>query len=91
MSSKPDVSLDHPRAFVYVSAEDIFRPWIPGRYIESKREAELGIERMVANELAYRGVYIRPSAYHISLATIDPSLIHFVHLQASYTTLTSVH
>jgi hypothetical protein len=50
------------RAFVFVSAEDIFRPFVPARYIESKREAELGIERILATQPGFRGVYIRPSA-----------------------------
>lgn len=51
-----------PRPFVYISAEDIFRPVIPARYIETKWEAERGIETMMANTTDYRGVYIRPSA-----------------------------
>jgi nucleoside-diphosphate-sugar epimerase len=48
-----------PRPFVYISAEDVFRPVIPLRYIETKREAEKGIEAMLNDQ--YRGVYIRPS------------------------------
>lgn len=51
-----------PRPFVYISAEDIFRPVIPARYIETKWEAERGIEAMMADAANYRGVYIRPSA-----------------------------
>ncbi|KAK7054809.1 hypothetical protein VNI00_003272 [Paramarasmius palmivorus] len=55
-----------PRPFVYISAEDIFRPVIPARYIETKREAERGIEALIANKVQqYRGVYMRPSlVYH---------------------------
>ncbi|KAF8077897.1 hypothetical protein FPV67DRAFT_1403362 [Lyophyllum atratum] len=54
-----------PRPFVYVSAEDIFRPVIPARYIETKREAEQGITALMADNPHYRGVYIRPSlVYH---------------------------
>ncbi|WWC57867.1 uncharacterized protein I303_100402 [Kwoniella dejecticola CBS 10117] len=33
------------RQFVYISAADAFRPLIPSRYIETKREAELEIAR----------------------------------------------
>jgi hypothetical protein len=32
--------------FIYVSAEDIFRPFVPERYILTKREAEMRILRM---------------------------------------------
>lgn len=32
--------------FVYISAEDVFRPVIPARYIATKREAEVGIQRL---------------------------------------------
>lgn len=67
MSSAPDTLLPHPRAFVYVSAEDIFRPFIPARYIESKREAELGIERTILADPAFRGVLVRPSTPPIAL------------------------
>lgn len=58
---KPDVEGDASRAFVYLSAEDIFRPWIPARYIETKREAEVALEDMFASRPDVRGVYIRPS------------------------------
>lgn len=58
-SSEPGTG---PRPFVYVSAEDIYRPLISARYIETKRAAEQGIEEMVlAHPEGYRGVYIRPS------------------------------
>ncbi|ESK94553.1 mitochondrion protein [Moniliophthora roreri MCA 2997] len=55
-----------PRPFVYISAEDIFRPVIPARYIETKREAERGIETLVSDKPEqFRGVYMRPSlVYH---------------------------
>ena len=61
VSTALDVPLASPRAFVYVSAEDVFRPWIPAPYIESKREAELGIERILQDNTAVRGVFVRPS------------------------------
>jgi hypothetical protein len=61
-SSLETEDLNHPRPFIYVSAEDIFRPLIPARYIETKREAEQEIEGMISEKSGYRGVYIRPSA-----------------------------
>ncbi|KAK1228427.1 hypothetical protein PQX77_008565 [Marasmius sp. AFHP31] len=55
-----------PRPFVFISAEDFSRPIIPSRYIETKREAEQGIDTLVSTKPdQYRGVYIRPSlVYH---------------------------
>jgi len=47
LSISPNVQSVGPRPFVYVSAEDIFRPFISARYIETKREAEQGIEEMM--------------------------------------------
>ena len=52
-----------PRPFIYVSAEDIFRPVIPAKYIETKREAERAIERMMSVNSQFRSVYIRPSRF----------------------------
>lgn len=34
---------EDPLPFVYVSAEDVFRPFIDGRYISTKREAEAAV------------------------------------------------
>ena len=61
-----------PRSFVYISAEDVFRPLISARYIETKREAEQGIEEMMLDRPDYRGVYIRPSKYGSS-TSMEPS------------------
>ena len=61
-----------PRPFVYISAEDVFRPLISARYIETKREAEQGIEEMMLDRPDYRGVYIRPSKYGSS-TSMKPS------------------
>ena len=57
------ISDNHPKPFIYVSAEDIFRPLIPARYISTKREAEQRIEELIAGTQKdrFRGVYIRPS------------------------------
>ncbi|EIW85140.1 NAD(P)-binding protein [Coniophora puteana RWD-64-598 SS2] len=58
-------SLARSPAFVYVSAEDVFRPIVPARYIETKREAEQGIQALVAKSPSLRSIYIRPSLiYH---------------------------
>lgn len=46
----------NPSPFIYISAEDIFRPIVPSRYIETKREAELGILQLAAqSESSSRG------------------------------------
>lgn len=50
--------------FAFVSAEDIFRPLISARYIETKREAELRITRLLTRHSnRHRGVYMRPSEF----------------------------
>ncbi|KZT09500.1 mitochondrial protein [Laetiporus sulphureus 93-53] len=65
VSSQPTVRVEGPRPFIFISAEDVFRPLISARYIETKREAELGIEQMMTGNSNYRGVYMRPSLiYH---------------------------
>jgi len=50
------------KPFVYISAADAFRPVVPSRYIESKREAEFGILRKSADrpELGIRPLFMRP-------------------------------
>jgi len=79
MASPSGVDSGKPRPFVYVSAEDIFRPVISARYIETKREAEQGIEQMMSLNPQFRGVYIRPSlvyhAYYRPLTT--PAAVFF--------------
>jgi len=84
MTSKPTTPLAHPRPFVYVSAEDIFRPFISARYIETKREAELGIERMMSSNSAYRGVYVRPSLiYHPHFRPLTSPVAALLDLSAT--------
>ena len=63
MASSAEVDPSKARPFVYVSAEDIFRPVIPARYIVTKREAERAIEQMMSLNSHFRGVYIRPSVF----------------------------
>lgn len=70
-TAQPPVKDSSPSPFVYLSAEDIFRPFISSRYIETKREAE----RILAEESELneerntlrrtRPIFIRPSLiYH---------------------------
>ncbi|KAJ7109437.1 hypothetical protein C8R44DRAFT_634992 [Mycena epipterygia] len=68
------------RPFVFISAADVFRPWIPARYIETKREAERGIAALLAADARrFRGAYLRPGlVYHAHqrpLATPAAALI----------------
>ncbi|KAF7976731.1 hypothetical protein HWV62_5919 [Athelia sp. TMB] len=72
------------RAFVYISAEDIFRPVVPARYIETKREAELGIQARVRAAPGVRGVFIRPSlVYHPHLRPLTSPLAALLDASAS--------
>ncbi len=85
------------KPFVYISAEDIFRPVVPARYIESKREAEAGIEGLVAQQsTAFRGVYIRPSTVftthpvHNFLTIYDIGLVYHAHFRPLSTPLAAL-
>ncbi|KAJ3801332.1 mitochondrial protein [Lentinula aff. detonsa] len=74
-----------PRPFVYISAEDVFRPLIPARYVETKREAEMSIEAMLSTSPSqYRGVYIRPSlVYHAHYRPLTTPAAAIFDLSAS--------
>ena len=61
VNSADNTALAQPRPFIYISAEDIFRPIVPTAYIDTKREAEEQIDRMIEGKTDYRGVYMRPS------------------------------
>jgi len=61
VNSADNTGLAQPRPFIYISAEDIFRPIVPTAYIDTKREAEEQIDRMIEGKTDYRGVYMRPS------------------------------
>ncbi len=61
VSSVDNTGSGWPRPFIYISAEDIFRPIVPAAYIDTKREAEEQIDRMIEGNINYRGVYMRPS------------------------------
>ena len=60
-SADAATELEQPRPFIYISAEDIFRPIVPSAYIDTKREAEEKIDSMMEGKTNYRGVYMRPS------------------------------
>lgn len=55
-----------PSPFVFISAEDIFRPFVPQRYISTKRAAEAAIWQRAQAEKAdrpVRPILMRPSAF----------------------------
>ncbi|KAI8998610.1 NAD-P-binding protein [Trametes punicea] len=84
VTSQPTVQTDGPRAFIYISAEDCLRPLVPSGYIESKREAEVGIENMIKANPNYRGVYIRPSLiYHPHFRPIMSPVAALLDLSAT--------
>ncbi|KAJ6496734.1 mitochondrial protein [Mycena vitilis] len=66
LASAPPAQGSSARPFVFISAADVFRPWIAARYIETKRAAERGIEQLLApHPTRFRGVYLRPGlVYH---------------------------
>ncbi|KAK4698597.1 hypothetical protein P7C70_g7678, partial [Phenoliferia sp. Uapishka_3] len=83
-SSTPGGTSSSPSPFVFISAEDIFRPVVPSRYIETKREAE----QIILDELALAGpaptrpirpIFVRPSLIyhpHVNpLSTLPATLI----------------
>ncbi|GAA5991147.1 hypothetical protein JCM11641_004046 [Rhodosporidiobolus odoratus] len=82
----PASSTPSPRSpFVYISAEDIFRPFVPSRYIQSKREAEAGITRLASESPeTTRPIFVRPSLmYHPHLN--PPSTLPATLLEATST------
>jgi nucleoside-diphosphate-sugar epimerase len=85
LASRRPVGTDSaPRPFVYVSAEDIFRPIIPARYIETKREAERRIDEMMLDRSDYRAVHIRPSlVYHAHQRPLTSPIAAILDLSAS--------
>ena len=64
--------LNADKTFVYISAEDIFRPVIPARYITTKREAENEIADLCeANGHNVRPVFIRPSTCFSAILSFE--------------------
>ncbi|KAH7889351.1 mitochondrial protein [Phlebopus sp. FC_14] len=84
VSSQPLPETTDVRPFIYISAEDIFRPLIPARYIETKREAEQGIAQLVRDRPHHRGVFVRPSlVYHAHYRPLTSPLAALIDLSAS--------
>ncbi|KAF9227664.1 mitochondrial protein [Gyrodon lividus] len=84
LSSKPVPEITNIRPFIYLSAEDIGRPIIPARYIETKREAEQGINQLLRDRPDHRGVFIRPSlVYHAHHRPLTSPLAALIDLSAS--------
>ncbi|KAJ7905563.1 hypothetical protein B0H14DRAFT_3078991 [Mycena olivaceomarginata] len=68
------------RPFVFISAADVFRPWISARYVQTKRAAERGIAQLLApHPDRFRGVFLRPGlvyhAHHRPLTTPAAALL----------------
>ncbi|KAG9318688.1 hypothetical protein JVU11DRAFT_783 [Chiua virens] len=83
-SSKPGPEVTHVRPFIYISAEDIFRPLIPARYIETKREAEQRIKKLLRDNPNHREVFIRPSlVYHAHHRPLTSPLAALIDLSAT--------
>ncbi|KAF8447725.1 NAD(P)-binding protein [Boletus edulis BED1] len=83
-SSKPDPEVAHVRPFIYISAEDISRPLIPARYIETKREAEQRINQLLRDHPNHRSVFVRPSlVYHAHHRPLTSPLAALIDLSAS--------
>ncbi|KDQ17937.1 hypothetical protein BOTBODRAFT_29251 [Botryobasidium botryosum FD-172 SS1] len=86
IDSIPSSSTSAPRPFIYISAEDIFRPFVSARYIETKREAELEITRLCEMDDAkrVRGVAMRPGLmYHAHHRPLTTPLAAFLGLSSS--------
>lgn len=84
VTSAADHASTQPRPFIYISAEDIFRPIIPAAYIETKREAEEQIERLMGTRTDYRGVYMRPSlVYHPHLRPYTAAMAALLDLSST--------
>ncbi|KAJ7443753.1 hypothetical protein B0H11DRAFT_2090639, partial [Mycena galericulata] len=59
LASEPPASGMLP--FVFISAVDVFRPWVPEDYTETKRDAGTGIAALIATHSAgFRGLYLSP-------------------------------
>ncbi|BGP37919.1 hypothetical protein JCM10450v2_001856 [Rhodotorula kratochvilovae] len=84
-SRSPTSAAASPSPFVFISAEDIFRPFVPARYIQTKRDAEAQLwQRAVADDPtpSVRPVFVRPSLmYHPHLN--PPSTLPATLLEAT--------
>jgi len=83
-SADAAAELEQPRPFIYISAEDIFRPIVPSAYIDTKREAEEQIDSMIEGKTNYRGVYMRPSlVYHPHLRPYTAAMAALLDLSST--------
>lgn len=91
-STRSATSNPNENPFIYISAEDIFRPIISSRYIESKREAEEALTQIAIQDNKMRPVFLRPGLmYHpqtrplstLPAAALDlSSWLHQKHIQS---------
>ncbi|KDE06709.1 hypothetical protein MVLG_03055 [Microbotryum lychnidis-dioicae p1A1 Lamole] len=91
-SSSPSGSPSRRSPFVYISAEDIFRPFVPSRYISTKRQAESLISSLSrpSTSTYEAAAELPPSSNRRSTRTlrpifIRPSLIYHPHLAPATT------
>ncbi|KAJ7172420.1 mitochondrial protein [Mycena filopes] len=84
-SAPPTEGPSNQRPFVFISAADVFRPWIDARYIETKRDAEQGIEELISGASdRFRGVYLRPGlVYHAHQRPLTTPAAALLDLSAS--------
>ncbi|KAH8833658.1 mitochondrial protein [Flagelloscypha sp. PMI_526] len=80
LRSRPPKTPEAPRPFVYLSAEDVFRPFVPAGYIITKRQAEIAIRENVKDgQGQFKPVFIRPGliyhAHQRPLTTLPATLI----------------
>ncbi|KAF9520654.1 hypothetical protein BS47DRAFT_1335843 [Hydnum rufescens UP504] len=75
-----------PRTFVYISAEDIFRPLVPRGYIDTKRAAERDIASVCTSDTPpfVRGLSIRPGLmYHPYFRPLTTPIATLLSLSSS--------
>ncbi|WWD22309.1 hypothetical protein CI109_106800 [Kwoniella shandongensis] len=88
ISTTPPTSTQ-TRPFVYISAADAFRPVVPRRYIETKRQAEIEIMRKCDEhpEAGVRPTFIRPGLmYHPHIRPLTTLPAFLVDLSAKLST-----
>ena len=84
-AATPAASGSAPSPFVYVSAEDLFRPIIPARYIETKREAEQALSVIATQSILRQAAPSDASSADAASARalrpvfVRPSLIYHPH------------
>ncbi|KAM0756313.1 NAD(P)-binding protein [Meredithblackwellia eburnea MCA 4105] len=74
-ATQPLTKSASPSPFIFISAEDIFRPMIPERYIQTKRQAE----QIISSEVALKGA-ASEGLRRIRPVFVRPSLIYHPHI-----------